>query len=127
MIDPLKAHAEMMKRVLDAAAPDCISWWELQPLDLFREVMRDLEDILMDARSSEQAMRRALQFAEQELNLCVRFHKKALYWRTFLVKKGQTVAAALEFSPEAIDWMRVEYYEGRYSPVQKVVAKHPSR
>jgi hypothetical protein len=110
-MDVFARHNKMLMRVMAGAAPNCIPWWAKQPVDLFAWTMRDLEDLIMDARTSERAILVAFTFAERELEMLVRFHRKALVWFWQQDDKLSVHEALWPVEESDIEWTRTQYYQ----------------
>lgn len=110
-MDVIQLHHKMLARVMKQAAPNCFRWWAKQPLDLFAWTLRDLEDLVMDARTSERAIKVAFTFAERELEMLVSFHRKALVWFWQQTDKLSIHDALWPVEESDIEWTRTQYYQ----------------
>lgn len=91
-----KRCSELMKNVMEDAAPGCIEWWEKQPIDFIQQTLNDLDRSLQSGNL--RAIDIAFAYAERELKMYVRFHKGALKWVEAVIR----VPAKEKISPRLV-------------------------
>jgi len=95
----------VFEEIMKNAYPNCIKWWERQPVDFFQEAIKDFENTLSN-ETSENGRKLALLFLKQELDRLVLFHSKSMEYIAFCSKEELN---DLHWRVREIDPSDVEY------------------